>query len=162
MKKTRFFFTPIGSSSLVMILVMIYFITFASLSVLTAHSDYQLSKKMADDTFSYYTADAIARDVTKLVDEELFSIYQKTSDISDFFNELSVSDFSENAPDGAFDFTLEKTEEHGILSYTVHVSDTQTLQIALNLNYPLDENECFSTITRWQLVNEPQPEHTVE
>ncbi len=42
MKKNRASFINIGFSSIVMVLIMICLVTFATLSVLTAHSDYRM------------------------------------------------------------------------------------------------------------------------
>ena len=108
MKKNRASFINIGFSSIVMVFIMICLVTFATLSVLTAHSDYRLSQKMADKTTAYYKADAIARDMLELLDDQLFDIYLKDSSSNGFYENLAVADFSTYAPSDIQDITVEE------------------------------------------------------
>lgn len=162
MKKSNSTFIPIGFSSVVMVFIMICLVTFATLSVLTAHSDYRLSRKMADKTSAYYVADATAREVVKQIDLELYHIYLNTADMTDFFEELTIFNFAANAPSDAFDFSLDTENDYHTISYGVKISDVQTLRIALKINYPSAESECLSTITRWQTVTENTPDDSEE
>ena len=84
-KKTRSSFINIGFSSIVMVFIMICLVTFATLSVLTAHSDYRLSQKMAQKTTAYYEADATARDMAAFIDKELFHIYSDSSTADHYY-----------------------------------------------------------------------------
>ena len=52
MKKVRF--SSFGFSSILLIFVMICIVTFATLTLVTANSDYKLSKKVAAKSTSYY------------------------------------------------------------------------------------------------------------
>ena len=97
-KKTRSSFINIGFSSIVMVFIMICLVTFATLSVLTAHSDYRLSQKMAQKTTAYYEADATARDMAASIDKELFHIYSDSSTASDYYQLVFDADFSDGAP----------------------------------------------------------------
>lgn len=162
MKKNRASFINIGFSSIVMVLIMICLVTFATLSVLTAHSDYRLSQKMADKTTAYYEADAIARDMVEHIDRQLYDIYLLYSTSEDFFKEVLATDFSTNAPLNVQDVVLEYTGTDMCISYAVPVSDVQSLYVSLQINYPHAGSECFSTITRWQTVTENTPDESDE
>ena len=162
MKKNKSSFINIGFSSIVMVFIMICLVTFATLSVLTAHSDYRLSKKMADKTTAYYAADTIARDMLAFVDDRLLQIYQTGLDSSDFYEGVLATDFSANAPSDVHNITLEKPDDDIIISYTVPVSEVQTLYVSLQINYPFAGSECFSTITRWQTITENAPDESDE
>lgn len=161
-KKNKSSFINIGFSSIVMVFIMICLVTFATLSVLTAHSDYRLSQKMADKTTAYYKADAIARDMVELLDEELFNIYLKSSVSNDFYEAVAATDFSTYAPSDIHNVMLNKSEDDIILSYEVPISEVQTLYVSLHVNFPLAESECFTTITRWQTVTENAPDESEE
>ena len=162
MKKNKSSFINIGFSSIVMVFIMICLVTFATLSVLTAHSDYQLSQKMADKTAAYYKADAIARDMLEILDNHLFDIYLKDSSSNGFFEVLAVTDFSTNAPSNIQNIVQKNMNDHVVISYEVPISEVQTLHVSLQVNYPLAESECFTTITRWQTVTENAPDESDE
>ena len=162
MKKNRSSFINIGFSSIVMVFIMICLVTFATLSVLTAHSDYRLSQKMADKTTAYYKADAIARDMVELIDNNLYNIYLESSTLTNFYETISVTDFSVDAPSDVHSITLEDIDDDVIISYAVPVSEVQTLYVSLQINYPFAGSECFSTITRWQTVTENAPDESDE
>lgn len=162
MKKNRSSFINIGFSSIVMVFIMICLVTFATLSVLTAHSDYRLSQKMADKTTAYYNADAIARDMTEAIDTQLYNIYLVSSSLTEFYETVLASDFSTDVPSGVHAITLESANGDVTLSYTVPISEVQTLHVSLQINYPYAGSECFSTITRWQTVTENAPDESDE
>lgn len=163
MKKNKSSFINIGFSSIVMVFIMICLVTFATLSVLTAHSDYRLSKKMADKTTAYYAADTIARDMLETVDNKLYDIYLTSSTSSGFYKGVLTADFSANAPSDVQGISLDKdTNEDITISYAVPISEVQTLYVSLKINYPSAGSECFSTITRWQTVTENAPDEADE
>ena len=162
MKKKPSSFINIGFSSIVMVFIMICLVTFATLSVLTAHSDYRLSQKVVDKTNAYYQADAIARNMMKNIDNELYRIYLTSTSADAFYQAISTANFSEKAPAQVSDLVLEVMEETAAISYAVPVSEVQTLHVSLKINYPFAESECFSTITRWQTVTENAPDESDE
>ena len=161
-KKNKSSFVNIGFSSIVMVFIMICLVTFATLSVLTAYSDYRLSQKMASKTTAYYKADAIARDMVEYLDNQLFNIYLEGSQSDYFYETIAVTDFSAHAPSGTQNITLENESGDFVISYEVPVSEVQTLYVSLHVNYPLAESECFTTITRWQTVTKNTPDESEE
>ena len=57
MNKQKKGFIHIGFSSILMVFTMLCLVTFATLSLITANSDYRLSLKVAEKTTAYYEAD---------------------------------------------------------------------------------------------------------
>lgn len=161
-KKTKSSFINIGFSSIVMVFIMICLVTFATLSVLTAHSDYRLSQKMAQKTTDYYEADATARDMAAFIDKELFHIYSDSSTSDHYYQLVLDTDFSYGAPASVTDITVTVTNEIVTISYTVPVSEVQCLHVSLKINYPKAGSECFSTIAQWQTVTVNEPDESDE
>ena len=161
-KKTRSSFINIGFSSIVMVFIMICLVTFATLSVLTAHSDYRLSQKMAQKTTAYYEADATARDMAAFIDKGLFHIYSDSSTASDYYQLVLDADFSDGAPASVTNITATVTNDIVTISYKVPVSEVQTLNVSLKINYPKAGSECFSTIAQWQTVTVNEPDESDE
>ena len=162
MKKNNSSFINLGFSSIVMVFIMICLVTFATLSVLTAHSDYRLSKKLADKTTAYYHADTMARNMIEHIDNKLYGIYLTSSSASSFVEGIQAADFLTDAPSEVENIVLEIQDEFSILSYEVPISEVQTLHVSLELNYPNLGSECFSTITRWQTVTSSVPDDSEE
>ena len=162
MKKNRSSFINIGFSSIVMVFIMICLVTFATLSVLTAHSDYRLSQKMAKKTENYYLADSTARRMAENVDYTLYELYTLASSVENFYELVASADFITTAPEEIRDIALETDTDSAVLSYAVPISEVQTLHVSLKINYPLSGSECFSTITRWQSVTNNAPDESEE
>ncbi len=150
MKQKKSSFINLGFSSIVMVFIMICLVTFASLSVLTAYSDYKLSQKMADKTTAYYEADVTARNRVAEIDAELFSLYLSSASEEEYWEEIE-SVFA--------DYLLTNQDEIQI-SYTVPVTEVQTLYVTLGVHYPHSGSEYFTTIERWQTVTENAPEES--
>jgi len=161
-KKNKSSFINIGFSSIVMVFIMICLVTFATLSVLTAHSDYRLSQKMADKTTAYYKADAIAREMVEQLDNQLFAIHLEASSSDYFYEAVAATDFSANAPSDIHNIALTNLDDDIILSYEVPISDVQALHVSLQIQFPIAESEGFTTITRWQTVTENAPDESDE
>lgn len=56
-KEKRSFGLSIGSSSILMVFVVLCLTTFATLSLVSANADYKLSRKTADAAATYYALD---------------------------------------------------------------------------------------------------------
>ncbi len=153
MKNTHSAFFPLGFSSIVTILITIFFFTFAALSLATAYSDYSQSKKIAKQTTSYYAADSAAREMAAHIDGLLYDIYLHSSSAKDFYQMIETTDFTKNIPDKISSVSMEVQNDYTVISYLVPVSEEQQLSVSLKINYPLHESECFSTITSWQTLN---------
>ena len=77
MNKQKKGFIHIGFSSILMVFTMLCLVTFATLSLITANSDYRLSLKVAEKTTAYYEADTAARNYLQQLDLALADLFLK-------------------------------------------------------------------------------------
>lgn len=160
MKRKRDSFINVGFSSIIMVFIMICLVTFATLSVLTAHSDYQLSQKSANKTIAYYEADAAARSIMAAIDKELFSLYQSSTSSTDYYAQISSEDFLKELQHNTLTIAIEQTNTVPILTYQVDISDVQTLHVTLRIQYPQTDSECFTSILQWQTITYNEPDES--
>lgn len=139
---------------------MICLVTFASLSLLTANSDYRLSQKMADKTTAYYDADTTAREVTSQIDEYLTSLYQQGGSRTDFYDNISEIQLKEKLSEKVIDISVSRKEIFPVISFEIAVSTVQTLYVSLEVHYPEKSDDKFLLITQWRTktLNAPQEE----
>ena len=71
MKQKNELHLSVGTSSILMIFVVLCLTTFGVLSYVTANADYKLSKKNADAVTAYYKADTKANELLKTIDSQL-------------------------------------------------------------------------------------------
>ncbi len=71
MKNKSEFHLSVGTSSILMIFVVLCLTTFGVLSFVTANADYKLSRKNADAVFAYYQSDSKADELLKMIDSRL-------------------------------------------------------------------------------------------
>lgn len=150
MSKQKGFSVNIGFSSILMVFIMICLVTFATLSVLTANSDYRLSQKTADKTTNYYNADTIAKNMTYQIDQALAALYQSSSDEAAYYDGVSTNIVFFELPENVRNFAISTESDVPVISYEVTISDTQTLYVGLEVHYPQSQGESFCRITQWQ------------
>ena len=68
-------YTTIGFSSILVIFVMLSLTTFTVLTLVSANADYKLSKRVAERTTEYYSADTRAEEKLALIDDALDKAY---------------------------------------------------------------------------------------
>lgn len=130
MHKQRHFQLNIGSSSILLIFVVLSLIAFAILSLVSANSDANLSEKVLVRTTSYYDACNRAEESLCNIDQTLCDIYQTANSKDDYFNAAGGE----------------------ILSYTYPISDIQSLSIELEILYPVSSEGPFYHIKKWQVL----------
>ena len=74
-KKKQSFNLNVGTSSILFIFVILTLISFAVLSLVSALTDYRLSKDVASNTTSYYEASGIIEEQISEVDKNLKALY---------------------------------------------------------------------------------------
>ena len=89
MNKQKKGFIHIGFSSILMVFTMLCLVTFATLSLITANSDYRLSLKVAEKTTAYYEADTAARNYLQQLDLALADLYANCDDSQTFFEKAA-------------------------------------------------------------------------
>ncbi len=149
MKKRTLPVTNIGVSSIITIFLALFLITFAALSMLTANSDYQLSKKCAENTTSYYAADAQAKKSAAAIEEILYQLYLNSDDREIFFAGITPELFTNQLSEEISAFLL--TNENTTISYETTLSDTQILSVSLTICYPELEGDTLLHISSWQV-----------
>lgn len=129
--KKRNFGANIGSSSILLIFVLLCLISFAALSIISANADYKLSRKVADRTASYYELEIEAAQRVAALDAAL----------ADFFYN--------NQPDKETYLTFADSLE---TSFSLALTDSQALKVTIEAVYPASEQDGFYSVKQWQIV----------
>jgi hypothetical protein len=119
-----------GSSSILLIFVILCLVSFAVLSIVSANADKKLSSRVSERATAYYEACNQAEEVLSSIDAELIKAYAAASDENEYFDMVGIN-----------------------RAYNIAINDSQNLYISLDINYPQDADEPFYTITAWQAVN---------
>lgn len=127
--KKQIFGMHIGSSSIMLIFVILCLISFAVLSIVSAHADSKLTRKVLERTTAYYEACNDAEAALAGVDNTLQNIYASSETEEDYF----------------------KTVGHS-KSYAIPISELQTLQVTIEILYPVSDDDTFYRITNWHVI----------
>lgn len=126
----------IGSSSLLVIFVILCLVSFATLSIVSANADYKLSQKVLDRTTAYYTAEGQAQAALAALDKELAALYEDSASETAYFNAAG--------------------EER---SYSFPLSAIQSMEVKVRIHYPKKTGDAFYSIASWQVVVTGQLEY---
>lgn len=143
-KKEQRGFSNFGFSTILLSFVMICVVTFSALSLVTAHSDYKLSKKVAKRSTDYYTAEERAYDKLTAIQQILIDSYTATADQTSYYESvaLALSSYGE----------LMKVTDSYTLSYEEPIADDQYLAVTLSILYPTAADQCFYSLTEWKSI----------
>lgn len=119
----------VGSSSLLIIFVVVCLVSFAALSIVSADSDYKLTKRMADRATNYYNACNSAYRALADIDRTLLSIYETSNSEEEFYAQTGYTK-----------------------SFAYPVSDIQTLRVVIDIHYPANDGDSRYSITEWKLI----------
>ena len=119
----------VGSSSLLMIFVVLCLVSFATLSIASAYADQKLSSKVADHSTAYYEACNQAETRIGQIDEALYSYYHDTTSEEEYFAKAGHS-----------------------ISFAIPVTDVHTLDINLEILYPETSDGAFYRIVSYNLT----------
>lgn len=125
-------FINIGSSSLLIIFLILCLATFAILSLSSAKSDYTASQRLAQHKTEYYEASAKAETILAKIDKALsegMTADEIVADMDDIF-----------------------IERDDVISYEIPMSEKQALHVALHLTDPA-KCETYYEITTWQIIS---------
>jgi hypothetical protein len=128
--KADSFGVNVGSSSILLIFVILCLVSFAVLSIVSANADKKLSSRVSDRTTAYYKACNQAEEILSGIDTELLKAYASSSNEKEYFDTVGVN-----------------------RSYNVSINDSQNLYVSLDILYPQSPDEPFYSITAWQAVN---------
>lgn len=124
-------FVNIGSSSLLIIFLILSLVTFAILSLSGAKSDYSFSQRLANHKTAYYEASNRAERILGQIDEALAA------------NETL---------DGQQLEGIAIQAEEGIITFSVPMEENQALLVELEVN-DYTKDETYYTIKTWQIIS---------
>ena len=125
------FHVNVGSSSILLIFVILCLISFATLSIVSANADAKLSRRVVERTTAYYEACNQAQTDIANIDDTLAAVYADCFDEEEYFMAVGQK----------------KT-------YSVTISDLQTLSVTLDILYPQQDGDPFYRITSWQVITD--------
>lgn len=125
-----------GSSSILLIFVILCLVSFATLSIVSANADYKLGQKILTRTTAYYDACSQAEESIAAIDRTLWDIYGTSANAEEYFATVGHSK-----------------------AYLIPVSDLQNLSIEIEILYPEKEGDTCYRIKSWQLQNTEQLEY---
>lgn len=118
----------VGTSSLLLVFVILCLVSFATLSIVSANADKKLNAKIVERTAAYYDACNKAEEKLQGIDATLKSLYDGGASRDEYF--ASAGD---------------------TIDFAITVSDVQTLNVSLKVNYPSDNDPYFYSIEKWEL-----------
>lgn len=137
----------VGSSSILLIFVLLCLTTFATLSLVSANADYKLTKKSAGAVQAYYEADAIGERVLQDIDDQLLKAAEASSTPAEYYKNAAQLIYT-------VDWVIEaevasETALH--LYYEVPIDENRTLQVRLQALYPQNGGSRCQ-VTGWSTV----------
>ena len=118
----------VGTSSLLLVFVVMCLVSFATLATVSARADQKLNDKVTVRTAAYYDACNQAEDRLADIDNTLKNLYDTGINSDDYFSQAGQS-----------------------IEFAIPVSDVQTLDVSVKVNYPANEGDAFYTVTGWKL-----------
>ena len=139
--KTNHVNLNLGTSSLLLIFVVLSLVSFAVLSLSSALSDKKLTDKTVEKNVSYYEACNEAYEKLADLDKKLIDIYKTSTDEASYLKACEDLD----------------------LEMIIPVTEYQGLEVKVTPNYPTSDNDVFYSITAWKLIHtsEPKPDFSI-
>ena len=128
--KKKQFGMNIGSASILLVFVILCLVSFSVLSIVSANADSKLSSRVLERTTAYYNACNQAEQSLAGMDKTLQRIYASSESEEAYFTSVG----------------------HG-KSYVIPISDLQSLQVTIEILYPVFQEDTFYRITAWQVLN---------
>lgn len=154
-------FVNIGSSSLLIVFVILCLATFAILSISSAKSDYSLSERLAEHKGQYYEASSEAESILAEIDAVLADTADTSSkkSLSGSSRDFLSSPYIEavlKALDGTqvadTAISCSKTDQNLAVCYQIPLNDKQVLDVELTVT-DFTKNETYYKIQKWQVIS---------
>lgn len=140
----------IGSSSMLVIFLILCLVTFSVLSLSSASSDYNFTKRIAERTTDYYSASNTAEELLNELDKLFANSYDnKDGGYNAYLErvEMQLEKMNNHEANISCDFTgNEKT-----VNITVPINNKQALDVTLNMKNPANSNT-FYEVSQWQKI----------
>lgn len=153
-------FANIGSSSLLIIFLILCLTTFAILSLSSAKSDYSLSERLAEHKSQYYKASSKAEDILEEIDKTLEKLAGENDKaglsgssaafLSSSYIKAAEQTLNNCQIDGTA-ISCTPQEEKLLITYTVPSGEKQTLDVALEVT-DFTRQETYYKIKKWQIT----------
>ncbi|MCR5596354.1 MAG: hypothetical protein K6G12_10920 [Lachnospiraceae bacterium] len=118
----------VGTSSLLLVFVVMCLVSFATLATVSARADEKLNTKIVERSESYYNACNEAEERLKGIDATLKKLYDSGLDKDEYFEQAGEN-----------------------IEFAIPVSDVQTLNINVEVSYPEADGDTFYKVTKWKL-----------
>lgn len=143
-QKEKRSFSNFGFSTILLSFVMICVVTFSALALVTANSDYQLSKKVAEKTQNYYLAQEKAYERLQTLEELLANCYLASIGEDSYFGRIEAhsKDYGTFLTDGVDYYFL----------FEEPIAEDQHLSVKLRLKYPTANSDAFYELVEWKSV----------
>ena len=135
-KKKHEFTLNIGISSILFIFIILALVSFSTLSLSSAMSDYKLTSRLVSNSESYYKACEKAEEALSDCDETLSALYATGISRAGYYEKVGKK----------------KT-------FTIPVTDIQTLNIEIKILYPEEEGGNFYEITSFNVLTTGELEY---
>lgn len=142
MSKRKYPTINIGSSSMLVVFIILCLVTFSVLSVASANNDRKYSEKIADRTTAYYEASNKAEELLSQIDDKLKQVYEQYN-----------AGYLSQVPDVLTSIDGIDTSDFPSVSFSVPINDTQTLSVSLLVQTPEKEGDTFYTVTSWKEIS---------
>lgn len=139
MKKKKRYGLNIGTSSILIIIVILCLVCFSGLSITSANADYRLSRRLADRTTAYYDACNQAQGSLCAISQSLEDLYLESSSKEDYEDKI-------------------KRSLQDLFTFSYPINENQILQVSVSPLYPDTADGDFIEVTGWQVVNTLTPE----
>lgn len=130
MNKTKNFQINVGSSSILLIFLVVCLVSFSVLSIVSANADKRLSDKVLNRTTAYYQACNSAEESLASIDKTLAELYASAPTQDEYYSAAGGRK----------------------LTYVYTISDIQTLNIELEVLYPDSSDGPFYQVTSWEIL----------
>lgn len=144
-------FVNIGSSSLLIIFLILSLVTFAVLSLSSARSDYNFSKKLAAHKGEYYAASSKAETIVGKIDASLSECVKSSGKNFDVYRRKVAETLGKTQMEG-ITLTLSETDTGQSILFSVPMSDSQALDVELTIT-DYSKSETYYEIKAWQVVS---------
>lgn len=153
MKQKKNSYPPVnvGSSFMLVILVILCMVVFAILSLSGALRDSGYSSKTVDRTTAYYQANNIAEEKLAEIDYILSEVAKETEMFTLNYKNAAIS--SLNNLDGIIVSADESDENIIIIQYSIPIGEEELLQVSLTANDRNTENSGYYYITEWKQLS---------
>jgi hypothetical protein len=143
MTKMRIHF-GLGITSILVIFAVLCLVTFSVLSYASARADSRLSEGVVAKTAGYYQAGNLANEKLAALDGQLETAFRSSGNEAAYY--AAAEKLLAGDPDCSAAF------ENGTMtvSFSEAVSDSQTLQVTVQILYPDSADPWYYKITNWE------------